>query len=90
MTDPVWYVLSDSDLSQLRVESTVTMGLPIVIIYLIGDVGSVGGDGSSRLIKSGWRGECRAQDRHARVRAGCDANHLRRECGESVGGSSAD
>ena len=32
-----------------------TMGLPIVIIYLIGDVGSVGGGWlSSRLIKSGW------------------------------------
>ena len=58
MTDPVWwlYLFWIPDfLYRNHGLSLTTMGPPIVIIYLIGDVGSVGGGWlSSTLIKRGW------------------------------------
>ena len=58
MTDPVWwlYLFWIPDfLYRNHGLSLTTMGLPIVAIYLIGDVGSVGGGWlSSTLIKRGW------------------------------------
>ena len=57
MTDPVWWLLllDSGFLYRNYGLNLTTMGLPIVIIYLIGDVGSVGGWLSSTLIKRGWR-----------------------------------
>ena len=58
MTDPVWwlYLFWIPDfLYRNHGLSLTTMGPPIVAIYLIGDVGSVGGGWlSSTLIKRGW------------------------------------
>lgn len=58
MTDPIWwlYLFWIPDfLSRNYGLSLTTMGPPIVAIYLLGDVGSVGGGWlSSTLIKRGW------------------------------------
>ena len=58
MTDPIWwlYLFWIPDFLYRNHGLSLTgMGLPIVIIYLIGDVGSVGGGWlSSTLIKQGW------------------------------------
>jgi MFS transporter, ACS family, aldohexuronate transporter len=58
MTDPIWwlYLFWIPDfLYRNHGLSLTTMGPPIVVIYLIGDVGSVaGGWLSSTLIKRGW------------------------------------
>ncbi len=58
MTDPIWwlYLFWIPDfLYRNHGLSLTTMGPPIVVIYLIGDVGSVaGGWLSSSLIKKGW------------------------------------
>ncbi len=58
MTDPVWwlYLFWIPDFLYRNYGlSLTTMGPPIVAIYLIGDVGSVGGGWlSSTLIKRGW------------------------------------
>jgi ACS family hexuronate transporter-like MFS transporter len=58
MTDPIWwlYLFWIPDFLYRNHGLSLTgMGLPIVIIYLIGDVGSVGGGWlSSALIKQGW------------------------------------
>lgn len=58
MTDPIWwlYLFWIPDfLYRNHGLSLTTMGPPIVVIYLIGDVGSVGGGWlSSTLIKRGW------------------------------------
>jgi MFS transporter, ACS family, hexuronate transporter len=58
MTDPIWwlYLFWIPDfLYRNHGLSLTTMGPPIVAIYLIGDVGSVGGGWlSSTLIKRGW------------------------------------
>ena len=58
MTDPVWwlYLFWIPDFLYRNYGlSLTTMGPPIVVIYLIGDVGSVGGGWlSSTLIKRGW------------------------------------
>jgi MFS transporter, ACS family, aldohexuronate transporter len=58
MTDPIWWLylfwIPDFLYRNYGLNLT-TMGLPIVIIYLIGDVGSVGGGWlSSTFIKRGW------------------------------------
>ena len=58
MTDPIWWVylfwLPDF-LNKKHGLDLKTFGLPIAIIYIIADVGSIGGGYiSSRLIKQGW------------------------------------
>ena len=58
MTDPIWWVylfwLPDF-LNKKHGLDLNTFGLPIAIIYIIADVGSIGGGYiSSRLIKQGW------------------------------------
>ncbi len=60
MTDPIWWLylfwVPDFLNKQYQVEVTVSkMGPPLLTIYLIADVGSIGGGWiSSRLIKRGW------------------------------------
>lgn len=58
MTDPIWwlYLFWIPDfLNRNHGLDLSTMGMPIVVIYLIADVGSIGGGWlSSTLIKRGW------------------------------------
>ena len=58
MTDPVWwlYLFWVPDFLNKNHGLKVTaIGLPLVVIYLVADVGSIGGGWlSSRLIKRGW------------------------------------
>jgi len=58
MTDPIWwlYLFWLPDLLHRNYGLNLTnMGLPLVVIYLVADVGSVGGGWlSSSLIKRGW------------------------------------
>lgn len=58
MTDPIWwlYLFWIPDFLQRNHGLDLTsLGLPIVVIYLIADVGSIGGGWlSSALIKRGW------------------------------------
>mgnify|MGYP001548709225 CR=1 FL=1 len=60
LTDPIWwlylYWVPDFLSKTYGVKITVSeMGPPLVIIYLVADVGSIGGGWlSSRLIKKGW------------------------------------
>jgi ACS family hexuronate transporter-like MFS transporter len=58
MTDPVWwlYLFWAADFLQRNHGlSLTTIGAPLVVIYLIADVGSIGGGWlSSSLIKRGW------------------------------------
>jgi ACS family hexuronate transporter-like MFS transporter len=58
MTDPIWwlYLFWIPDFLQRNHGLDLkSLGLPIVVIYLIADVGSIGGGWlSSRLISSGW------------------------------------
>jgi ACS family hexuronate transporter-like MFS transporter len=58
MTDPVWwlYLFWIPDFLNRSYGLTLTsIGLPIVVIYLIADIGSIGGGWlSSALIKRGW------------------------------------
>jgi len=58
MTDPVWwlYLFWIPDfLNRNHGLDLKTIGLPLVVIYLVADVGSIGGGWiSSRLIKMGW------------------------------------
>ena len=58
MTDPVWWFYlfwTPKFLSEKHHLDLTTIPLPLVIIYLIADVGSVGGGWlSSSLIKRGW------------------------------------
>lgn len=58
MTDPIWWVylfwLPDF-LNRRHGIDLKTIGLPLIIVYLIADVGSVGGGWiSSALLKRGW------------------------------------
>jgi ACS family hexuronate transporter-like MFS transporter len=58
LTDPIWWVylfwLPDF-LNKQHGLDLKTFGLPIALIYIIADVGSIGGGYiSSRLIKNGW------------------------------------
>src|SRR5215204_3342266 len=58
LTDPIWWVylfwLPDF-LNKQHGLDLKTFGLPIAVIYIIADVGSIGGGYiSSRLIKNGW------------------------------------
>jgi ACS family hexuronate transporter-like MFS transporter len=58
MTDPIWWLylfwIPDFLFRNYGLSLT-TMGLPIVVIYLLGDLGSVGGGWlSSSLVKRGW------------------------------------
>jgi len=58
LTDPIWwlYLYWVPDFLNKNFGLKITaMGLPLVIIYLTADVGSIGGGWlSSRLIKNGW------------------------------------
>jgi MFS transporter, ACS family, hexuronate transporter len=61
MTDPIWWFYLFwipgflHDQYDLPVDSITSFGLPLVVIYLMADVGSVGGGWlSSSLIKRGW------------------------------------
>ncbi len=58
MTDPIWwlYLFWLPDLLHRNYGLNLTnMGLPLVVIYLVADIGSVGGGWlSSSLIKRGW------------------------------------
>jgi MFS transporter, ACS family, aldohexuronate transporter len=58
MTDPIWwlYLFWIPDFLQRNYGLDLkSIGLPIVIIYLVADVGSIGGGWlSSRLLKGGW------------------------------------
>jgi ACS family hexuronate transporter-like MFS transporter len=58
MTDPVWWLylfwIPDFLFRNYQVDLK-SVGLPLVVIYLVADVGSIGGGWlSSRLIKMGW------------------------------------
>lgn len=58
LTDPVWwfylYWLAKF-LNEKHGLTLSTVGLPLIVIYVIADIGSIGGGWlSSRLIKSGW------------------------------------
>jgi ACS family hexuronate transporter-like MFS transporter len=58
MTDPIWWVylfwLPDF-LHKRHGLSLKDFGLPLVVVYVMADIGSIGGGWlSSRLIKSGW------------------------------------
>ena len=60
LTDPVWwlylYWVPDFLSKNFGIKVTVSeMGPPLIIIYLVADIGSVGGGWlSSRLLKNGW------------------------------------
>jgi len=58
MTDPIWwlYLFWVPDfLNRNHGLDLKSMGLPLVVIYLVADIGSIGGGWiSSRLIKQGW------------------------------------
>jgi len=61
MTDPIWWFYLFwipgflHDQYKVPTESITSFGLPLVVIYLLADVGSVGGGWlSSSLIKRGW------------------------------------
>src|SRR5712691_7980203 len=58
MTDPIWwlYLFWLPDLLHRNYGLNLTnMGLPLVVIYLVADIGSIGGGWlSSSLIKRGW------------------------------------
>jgi ACS family hexuronate transporter-like MFS transporter len=58
MTDPIWwlYLFWVPDFLHKKHGITLTnIGLPIVVIYIIADIGSIGGGWiSSALIKRGW------------------------------------
>ena len=58
MTDPIWwlYLFWVPDfLNRNHGLDLKTIGLPLVVIYLVADVGSIGGGWlSSRLLKRGW------------------------------------
>src|SRR6202030_4616828 len=59
LTDPIWWFYLfwlPKFLNQTRGLSLSKIGLPLVLIYLAADVGSIGGGWlSSSLIKRGWR-----------------------------------
>ena len=58
MTDPIWwlYLFWVPDFLHRNYGLDLqSMGLPLVVIYIVADVGSIGGGWlSSRLIKAGW------------------------------------
>ncbi len=58
MTDPIWWVYLfwiPDFLSRQHGLDLKTFGLPIAVIYIIADVGSIGGGWlSSKMIKMGW------------------------------------
>jgi ACS family hexuronate transporter-like MFS transporter len=58
MTDPIWwlYLFWIPDFLHRRYDLDLkTIGLPLIVIYLLADVGSIGGGWiSSRLLKHGW------------------------------------
>jgi len=60
MTDPVWWLylfwVPDFLSKNYGIQVTVSeMGVPLVLIYLVADVGSIGGGWlSSRLLMNGW------------------------------------
>ena len=70
MTDPIWWLYlfwMPDFFSRTYGLSLLQLGPPIIVIYLVADVGSVGGGWlSSTLIRRGWTRERRAQDRDAR------------------------
>ena len=58
MTDPIWWFYLywiPNFLRQNHGLDLSTIGLPLIVIYVIADVGSIGGGWlSSTLIKRGW------------------------------------
>jgi ACS family hexuronate transporter-like MFS transporter len=58
LTDPIWwfYLYWTTDFLDKRFKLTLSkLSLPLIVIYLVADVGSVGGGWiSSRMIKHGW------------------------------------
>lgn len=58
MTDPIWWVYLfwvPDFLNKSHGITLLTVGLPLVVIYLVADVGSIGGGWlSSHFIKKGW------------------------------------
>ena len=73
MTDPIWWLylfwLPDF-LSRKHGLDLKRMGLPLVVIYLVADVGSIGGGWlSSALIQARMDGERGTQDGDADLRA---------------------
>ena len=70
LTDPIWWMylfwLPDF-FSRTYGLSLLQLGPPIIVIYVVADIGSVGGGWlSSSLIRRGWSVNARAQDRDAR------------------------
>jgi len=58
MTDPIWWVYLfwvPDFLNKSHGITLLTVGLPLVVIYLVADIGSIGGGWlSSHFIKKGW------------------------------------
>ena len=81
MTDPIWWVylfwLPDF-LHKRHGLGLKDFGLPLVVIYLLADVGSIGGGWlSSSLIKRGWTINAGPQTGDVDLCASCDADRLR-------------
>ena len=93
LTDPVWwlYLFWIPDfLNRNYGINLSTIGLPLVAIYLIADVGSIGGGWlSSAFIKRGWTRERRPQDGDAGLRARRVADGICVEGDRLVGGRRA-
>ena len=89
LTDPIWWFFLfwlPKFLNQQYGLTIDTMGLPLVIIYVAADIGSIGGGWlSSALIKRGWTYQCGSEDGDARMRSLRRADHLCREGIEFMG-----
>ena len=93
MTDPIWwlYLFWVPDfLNRNHGIDLKHIGPPLIAIYLIADVGSIGGGWlSSALHQARLEHQRGAQDGHADVRARGGAHHLRLENEQPVGGHPA-
>ena len=73
LTDPIWwmYLFWLPDFFSRTTDCPCwQLGPPIIVIYVVADIGSVGGGWlSSSLIRRGWSVNARAQDRDADLRA---------------------
>ena len=89
LTDPVWWFFLfwlPKFLNQQYGLTIDKMGLPLVVIYLAADIGSIGGGWlSSDADQARLDGERLPKNRDARMRAVCRADYLRRKSIQPVG-----